>query len=170
MTTTQSLQSGLSIGTELIEWVFISKRFIRLPYRIWSGSSIMLVLYSRGWQSNSSSPVHEVRHLSSPDLGQDFWSISGELLVVSSHWKLEGLQCTHREAEEIGSNISDRIRRGSNRVDMRGVLVKRRENLSVSHVLSPSCYQKGAHKFVVSLPTSVKAIKTVPHKVAHSPT
>lgn len=54
-------QSGLSIGRELIERVFILKRFIRLPYRMWSGNSIMLVLYSRSWQSNSSSPVHEAR-------------------------------------------------------------------------------------------------------------
>lgn len=75
----------------------------------------------------------------------------------------------HGEAEEVGSNISDGISRGSNRVAVRGGLVKRRENLSVSHVLSPSCYQQGAHIFGVSLPTSVKAIKTTPHKLAHSP-
>lgn len=98
--------------------------------------------------------------------------ISG--VFLESYWSsahigsLKGFNA-HGQAEEIGSNISDGISRGSKRVAVRGGLVKRRENLSVSHVLSPSCYQQGAHIFGESLPTSVKAIKTTPHKLAHNP-
>lgn len=93
--------------------------------------------------------------------------ISG--VFLESYWSsahigsLKGFNA-HGQAEEIGSNIRDGISRGSKRVAVRGGLVKRRENLSVSHVLSPR-----AHIFGESLPTSVKAIKTTPHKLAHNP-